>query len=229
MYIDDISYIKKETFEEKLKRLEDVPKLRYYEELGLSKEDMDRIDMFHLYHGLRFDSINKLESILQNKIILCGNKVSRTLKSYDGNTKYIYIDNYEDNCNMGEYISVMPYDYDNIEFDIFIRENIFFTLKGSIDAYKTLFLKYDDYCKLKESNIKTSNLYSYAREEYLVKDSISFDDVISIGIDSKKFIGDFNKTTDQIINLMKYYNIDIPLIDFDSNKEIYSSGKVKAR
>ena len=207
-------------YNDKFAEYENMPLKTYIESIGLSKEYASRLDVM-LYHGIRFDAINRLESIFQTGSILCGNRVNRSFKSYDGTTKYLNIslDN-DENCNMGKYISVMPYE-DGLEFDTFIRQNIFFAIKGTIDAYKTIHLSYDDYCKLRQSKKNYNNLYSYAFDEYFVKSEIHLDDVLYIGIDSCYYLGDYDKTVSNVKELMKVYEITIPFIDIHTNNELF--------
>lgn len=205
---------------------ENIPLQIYAEYNGLTNEDIIRFGI-NLYHGIRFDSINRLESIFQNGNILCGNKINLSFKSYDGSTKYLYINsNSYENCNMGKYVSVMPYE-NSMEFNVFIRENIFLVIKGTINALKPIYLSYNDYSDLINSGLKYNNLYSYASSEYLVKDEISLDDVLFIGIDSRYYNGDYNKIVNDVIKLMKVYEISIPFIDIQNNNELYSFNKGK--
>ena len=195
----------------------------YADSLGLSKEEIEKLGL-NLYHGIRFDSIKKLESIFKTGSILCGRKINQSFESYDGTTKYLYVDSFDsENCNMGKYISVMPY-INDLEFDTFVRENLFFAIKGSIDAFETIHLSYDEYCEIKEKD-KNNNLYSYAHNEYFVKDEISLNDVLYIGIDSKYYNGDYNKTVNDVIELIKAYKIDIPFVDIQKREEIFCYNK----
>lgn len=207
-------------YNEKIAEYEKIPLKTYIDFIGLSKDDSSRLDIM-LYHGIRFDAINRLESIFQTGSILCGNRVSSSFKSYDGTTKNLYIcsDSYE-NCNMGKYISVMPYE-DDLEFDTFVRQNIFFAIKGTIEAYKTIHLSYDDYYELRQSNMNYKNLYSYAFDEYLVKDEIPLDDVLYVGIDSRYYFGDYDKTIGNVKELMRAYEITIPFMDIRTNNELF--------
>jgi len=176
-----------------------------------------------LYHGIRFDAINRLESIFKTGFILPGNKINDKFISYDGTTKYLYINiDSDENCNRGKYVSVMPYE-DDLEFDVFIRKNIFFAIKGSIKAHKTKYISYDEYCEQKNKN-ESGIYYSYAHHEYFVENGISLDDIVYIGIDPISFQGDYKKTVDEIIKLINFYKINIPLIDENTNSEIYRLG-----
>ena len=107
-------------YHDKFSEYEKIPLKTYMDSIGISTEFASRLGIM-LYHGIRFDAINRLESIFRTGSILCGNRVSSSYKSYDGTTKYLYINSDSDeNCNMGKYISVMPYEED-LEFDTFIR------------------------------------------------------------------------------------------------------------
>lgn len=170
--------------ENKYLEYEKIPLQTYAEYMGLTDDDIIRLGI-NLYHGIRFDSINRLESIFKNGNILCGSKINSSFKSYDGSTKYLYNNsNSEENCNMGKYVSVMQYE-NSMEFNVFVRENLFLVIKGTVKALKPIYLSYNDYSDLRNSGLKYNNLYSYASSEYLVKDGISLDDVVFIGIDSR--------------------------------------------
>lgn len=204
----------------RFKDYEKIPLQTYLESIGLSKDDVSRTGIM-LYHGIRFDVINRLESIFQEGSILCGNRVNSSYKSYDGSTKHLYIDtNSDENCNMGKYISVMPY-VEGVEFDTFIKSNIFLAIKSTIEAYKTIHLSYDDYIGLRKSGMNYKNLYSYAFNEYFIKNEISLDDVLYIGIDSRYYLGEYEKTVRDIKKLMEVYKIRVPLVDIQTYKELF--------
>ena len=206
---------------------ENTPLHTYSEILKLSNDEIENRNI-NLYHGIRFNEINVLESIFQSGYILSSCKIKPSFKSYDGSVKYLYNYDYDKNCNMGKYVSVLPYS-DNIEFSIFVRQNIFLALKGTIKAYKTIHLSYEDYCDLRQSNYICKNLYSYSKNEYFVKDQISFDDILFIGIDSKYYKGDYNKTISDVMMLMSFYNIQIPFIDINGNIKIYDRNDEKIK
>ena len=202
--------MRRETRDPNTKRL-------FFETLGLSNEQIEKYGIC-LYHGLRFDAINRLESIFQTGSILPGKKINREFTSYDGTEKYLYInDDSDENCNMGKYVSVMP-EEDDLEFRVFVREHLFFVIKGSIEAIQTTHVSYDEYCEIKD---KSDKYYSYAFNEYFVPEGISLKDVVYIGIDSRCFREDYEKTIKDIINLMKVYRIEIPFKDFSINEEIF--------
>ena len=194
-------------------------KSTFSDSLGLSDDVIER-RCICLYHGIRFDAINRLESIFQTGYILPSNKVKRDFVSYDGTVKYLYISNDSDeNCNMGTYVSVMPYE-DDLEFKLFVRETLFFAIKGTIKAFETTHVSYDEYYDKKNKD-ECDDYYSYAFNEYFVENDISLDDVIYIGIDSSYFNGNYDKIVEDVINLINVYEIDIPLVDERTNSEIY--------
>ena len=211
----------------KIVKYEESQLQTYADVIGLPDEEILKQGKY-LYHGIRIDAINTLESIFQDGNILCGNRINSNFISYDGSTKQILIDyNNEQNCNMGKYISVMP-ECDDVEFDAFVRENLFFAIKGTVRALKTKYLPYTEYCDLRKNNIN-DDLYSYACNEYLVKDKISLDDVVFIGIDSCYYNGDYNNTVKSVIDLMNVYKIEIPFIDIKTNKELFKLNETNER
>ena len=211
-----------EGLDDKINRLEELEPSRYTDIIGNSEKDAIR---YPLYHGLRFNPIDKLESILISGYIYPGNKVPNKFSSYDGTIHYLsgfYNDN--ENCNKGEYISLIPFYWDDIEFDTFIRSSIYLALRGDVNAIKTIYLKYEDYIKLRNSKRRTINLYSYAYNEYLAKDSISLDNLLYIGIDSRYFNIpglDVNEVIAKVIELIDAYDIRVPFYDLGTCSKIY--------
>jgi len=225
---------------EKIDNYEQEEQLTFRELYHLNENVYKRpeIDVFsyyaYLYHGIRYTPLTTIESIFQDKEIRCGKKVKKELISYDNTCKSIIIGDFgSENCNKGEYVSVTPYEELDIsspsiesrEFSIFIRENPFFIIKGYIEARETFNISYDEYIILRKSRVKTKNLYSCAHSEYLVKDYISLDDVVAIGIDYRFLSKNNNYLIAAIINLMKIYQIQIPFIDIYSNKIIFELRK----
>ena len=192
-------------------------KRTFSEKYRLSAERIEKYG-FNLYHGIRFDDINRLESILQTGAILPSSKIKDSFVSFDGTVKdlYIWCDS-DENCNRGKFVSVMP-DEDDLEFRVFVREHIFFAIKGSIKAYETTHVSYDEYCEIKD---KSEDYYSYAFNEYFVPEGVSLDDVLYIGIDSRFYSGDYEKTVEDVINLLKVYKKSIPFKDVHDNNELF--------
>ena len=182
----ELSYgIKGENLDDKIDRLDKLESHKYSDIIG--DRDIDAIK-FPLYHGLRFNPVDKLESIFKSGFIYPGKRVPTSFESMDGTTHTLpgYYED-EENCNRGEYISLMPFSFEDIEFDTFISSSIYLALRGDIDAKKTFYLKYEDYIKLRNSKRKTNNLYSYAYLEYLAKNDISLDNLLYVGINSRGF------------------------------------------
>ena len=219
-----MAYFSNEEIDFKIDEYEKTPMKTYFEAYSLDSNDERYIKRFSLYHGLRDDYLAKLESIFQSKFILCGKKVPTHFISYDGTEKRISIDyNDIDNCNQGDYISVMPYEpgddnFSELLFNAFIKERLFLVLKGNLPAMQTFYLDYSQYCRIvrqrEEKQLK--KLYSYGLGEYMVKDAISIDNILAVGINSRFFVGDYDSTVEQVINLLKHYEINIPFLDFYS-------------
>lgn len=91
-------------------------------------------DTQFLYHGIRFDdNFEKLEKIFKDKKILCGKKAGM----YFG---------YDDNCNEGEYISLLEKeDSDELEYKTFIEENISLIISPECDAIKCIYVPWDEW------------------------------------------------------------------------------------
>ena len=219
----ELSYgIPNESLEDKIIRLEELEPSKYTDIIGNEDEDANR---FPLYHGLGFHPLDKLESILIHKFIYPGKMIPTEFESMDGTIHYLpehYYD--EENVHKGEYIGLLPFSWDDIEFDTFIRPSIYFALRGDIKAEKTFYLKFDDYIKLRRSKRRTTNLYSYAYNDYLASDPISIDNLLYIGIDSKRFNipgMDVNEVIARVIELMEYYQVDVPFYDLGTTKKIF--------
>jgi len=158
-----------------------------------------------LYHGIRFQRyLEKLENIFKTKKILAG-------KYNDGYYPY------EDNCNMGEYVSLLKWlGSDSIEYDTFINSNISLIVNPYCNAIETKYVNYETWDKIKNQKLK--NIYSYMRGECLCKDFIPLDMVKAIGIPYRKWKSEgkieyTDRLLDDISNLMKQYDIKIPIVD----------------
>lgn len=78
------------------------------------------------YHGIRFQGyLEKLESIFKVRKILAG----KYIKEYSF---------YDDNCNMGEYVSLLKWlGYESIEYEIIIGSNISLIITPFCNAIET--------------------------------------------------------------------------------------------
>lgn len=213
----DVAIEKDMDIERKIVQLEEEPMITFQEEHGITEEMcLYEQDKF-LYHGIRLgNQLEILEKILRDKKILAG-------KYIDG---YYH---YDDNCNDGEYISLINYS-DSLEFETFIRNNICFVINPLIEAYKTKYLQCDEWDYMKKNNLPVKNRYSYARYEYQVKDQIPLEQVRAIGISGRyllyiKLTQGYEKADrykQQIIDLLEKYSIELPIVDIDCyNTEVY--------
>lgn len=156
-----------------------------------------------LYHGIRFQNhLEKLENIFKERKIYAG----KYLKNY-----YYYTDN----CNKGEYVSLLEQTKDNhLAYETFIEENISLLITKAVDAIRTKYVRFDEWLKYKQSK----KYYSYMQGECFVKDYIDISYVKAIGFPYQKFIylyGELN--TNKLLNdleiLMNKYNINLPIVD----------------
>lgn len=208
------------------KKLNDKIKLLESQEQQYYMLGINHPEWYPLFHSLRFQPLEKLESILQTGYILPGKLVNQNFTSYTGNIISISLQNDDtENANHGDFISVMPYAPDLLEFDIFIKENLFLVLRGDIHARKTFYLNYNEYEQIMNSGIKLKNLYSYANEEYFVDKPISVDQIIKLGLFSNRINMSSEKINlfiSQTIDILKQYNAKFDFEDF-SNRKIYYS------
>lgn len=150
-----------------------------------------------LYHGIRNpNSLKKLESIFKDKCIKCG----KNIEGYS---------NYSDNCNMGEYVSLLRYSED-IGFEVFIKENISLIISDDIEYKETTYLPFYEWEKKKDSGC-----YSYLNGELFGKD-IPISKVVGIGLPYSNLKGmniDVDRLYLDIKLLMDKYEISLPIVD----------------
>lgn len=211
-----------------IKKLEKITQKTFKEENNWINDEPNLLlrDCF-LYHAIRhYNQLERLENIFKDGKILAGKYLTPEFKY-----------NYSDNCNDDEYVSLLEFDYDyTMNYDIFIRNNITFVINHDCNAIKTTYISYDLWKYIKDNNIPVKNRYSYAIGEYQVKDYIPLELVCAIGIPYHNLQN--NKGTiyaeeykETIINLMKQYNIKLPIVDTSSyhNDIIYTPIKEKKR
>jgi len=174
-----------------------------------------------LFHSLRFQPLEKLESIIQTGFIYPGSQVVRKFLSYDGTIKNIQLYNYDDNCNLGKYISLMPYEEDSMEFAGLIKPYLFLEFKRHISVFKPIYLSYSDYNLLMNSNINTNLIYSYSLYELMTNKPISFDFINNIGVYSNYYDGNISSLISSVKSIMDYYNLTIPFYDYSMEEVIY--------
>ncbi len=180
---------------------------------------------YFLYHGIRYqDYLEVLENIFKSKAILAGK----------------YVDNcysYEDNCNEGEYISLLEineYEYNDM-YEVFIKPNITLVISPFCEAYNTIYVPYNEWEEIKQSDRKFKNRFSYAKNEYQVKDKISLEEVVSVGVPynyliSQNKISFANQLLEDTIKLMNEYNLDLPIVDTSNkNRILYVPELVESR
>lgn len=179
-----------------------------------------------LYHGIRFQNyLEKLEKIFEKRAILASK----------------YIDNcfsYEDNCNDGEYVSLLeiddPWEYDAM-YEAFIRTNITLVVSPFCEAYNTIFVSFHEWEEIRNSGRTFKNRFSYGKNEYQVKDYVPIDQVVAIGVPflyltcnrSEEYA---KKLLEDVIMLMHKYELDLPVIDTSNyNKTLYVPELEEAR
>ena len=164
-----------------------------------------------LYHGIRFDdSLKKLESIFMSQKILASKYIPNSFS-------------YSDNANKGEYVSLLAFKDNGLEYNIFIESNISLLVSPLIEAYLSKYVNYDTWEKIQ--NIETKNLYSYMNGEYMCKDNIPFEMVKAIGVpyeyytllNGKEYADD---KLNRVKKLMNKYSINLPIVDTSSYNAI---------
>ena len=198
-----------------LKKLELEEERRFLDINPVIPEDETFINPYnHLYHGVRFDDEHILfESILRD----------RKIKSANQTELYWRADC--ENCNEGEYVSLIHYtgeDHD-IEFKTFIEENVAFIISSKLNPLKCKYLPYDEWGEISKKLPKTKHRYSYARGEYQYPDSISFDYVKGILYPLKyyNYVNGYFKTKEDLEYirhlLIRYGFKDLPILDPTDN------------
>lgn len=212
--------LSQDIFDEDIKKYESTP-IEYFKPETNDIDDLLYVRNF-LYHGLRFQKhLEKLESIFKDKAILAGNY----------HDKYY---SYNDNCNEGEYISLTSFKEGySLSYQTFIMINISLIISPECNAIKTIYLKYEDWEKVKDT--KTNNRYSYAMDEYQVKEKIPLELVKGIGLPANH-LREINREylidiyLNDILDLMEKYNIDLPIVDTSyNNRPIYTPKHYKSK
>lgn len=177
----------------------------------------------NLYHGVRFDEDHeRFEQILIDEEIRCGNLTKGYYRAGG------------DNCNEGEYISLINYSgerYD-IEFQTFVEENVAFIISPLLDPVKCKYLPFEEWDKIKSKLPMTRQRYSYARNEFQHKERISFDYVIGVLYPFQYYAHKkgYTKTREdfnRVKNLLRehgysYLPILDPTDDFEDLKKLYA-------
>lgn len=196
--------------EDSLKQLELEDEYRFLDiRCSIDQNPDIRSAYAHLYHGVRMDPDHKIfESILRDHKIKCSNKTD------------LYYRNGSDNCNEGEYVSLIHFEYEHEpEFQTFIEENVSFIISPRLNPVKCKYLPFEEWEKIKEKLPKTKHRYSYAKNEYQYPDYISFDYVVGILYPLRyyNYVNGFYKTQEDfahIKELLKEYGLDyLPILD----------------
>ena len=196
---------------DQLKQLELEQEFRFLDiHYGL-EENINKINPYnYLYHGVRFDRSHKLfESILRDQKISCANRNN------------LYYKNCIDNCNEGNFVSLLDYskEDDKVEFQTFIEKNVAFIISPKLNPLECKYLPYEEWKKIKKKLPKTKHRYSYLRHEYQYPDYIPLSYVIGILYPLKYFLqmDGYSKTMDDFAYiqelLIKYGFSNLPLLD----------------
>lgn len=161
----------------------------------------------YLYHGIRNQKyLEILEEIFKTRKILAG----KYIKNYH---------NYSDNCNKGEYVSLLKYSKDNyIAYQVFIEENISLLVTPTINAIETKYIDFNTWDTINQQKLSLKNLYSYMIGECLVKDYIDFSYIKAIGFPYRYLVNiKGQEYTENLLNdlylLMHRYDITLSIVD----------------
>ena len=161
----------------------------------------------YLYHGIRNQKYLEIfEEIFKTRKILAG----KYIKNYH---------NYSDNCNKGEYVSLLKYSKDNyIAYQAFIEENISLLVTPAINAIETKYIDYSTWDTISKQKLSLKNLYSYMIGECLVKDYVDFSYIKAIGFPYKYLMTiKGQEYTENLLNdlylLMHRYDITLSIVD----------------
>ena len=201
-----------------IRELENTPQTttNQFNEYSLN-EDIPFIYQYdYLYHGIRNQKrLEILEEIFKTRKILAGKYI---------NNYY----NYSDNCNKGEYVSLLKYNKANhIAYQTFIEENISLLITPAIDATHTKYIDFNTWDIINKQKLSLKNLYSYMIGECLVKDYIDFSYIKAIGFPYQYLVNTKGAYyTKNLLNdlylLMEKYNIVLSIVDTSKyNHPIY--------
>ena len=209
-----------------IKKLEELPITttnQNHEYDDYEPESFDFISEY-LYHGIRFQTyLERLENIFKEGKIVVG--------KYLPNYRF-----YDDNCNKGEYVSLLKLLGDNkLEYETFILENnVSLLISPTCNAIETKYVSYGTWFDLQSKEYELKHLYSYMRGECMCKDYVSIDFVKAIGIPYQRLVlynkKEFaDKLLEDIQTLMKQYNINLPIVDVSRYNKILTGDNTKTR
>ena len=164
-----------------------------------------------------FISWNQLEII--GNILKSGILAGKYVESYSS---------YSDNCNNGEYVSLLEKKIENdLEFSTFIEHNLSLVISPFCEAYKTIYVPYDVWEEINKNYHDLKNRYSYARNEYQIKDKVPVDMIEAIGLPFKHLMNSnqleqAEKYKKEIIDMIESYKLELSIVDTSNyNKYIY--------
>lgn len=205
------SMLEKLPAQDPLKKLEGEEEIRFLDlHNGFDVNTNIRNPYCYLYHGIRFDSDHEIfESILCDRKILCSNKVKSHWRCYS------------DNCNEGEYISLIDYSEEgyDLEFKTFIEENVSFIISPKLNPLKCKYLPFEEWEEIRKKLPKTKHRYSYQKNEYQYPDHIPFDYVVGIlyPLSYYNHTKGFRNTKEDFIyikRLLRKYDLEhLPILD----------------
>lgn len=168
-----------------------------------------------LYHGIRNQIyLEKLENIFKEKKILAGKYIKNYYK-------------YSDNCNKGEYVSLLKTQNTSIlAFQTFIEENISLLITPLCNATETKYVSFYTWEKIKNLNLK--QIYSYMPGECMCKDYIPLEYVKAIGVPYTQLMRTrgknyADKLLEDIVLLMDEYDISLPIVEPGNGNKILVS------
>lgn len=161
----------------------------------------------YLYHGIRFQKyLEKLENIFKEKKILAG----KYIKNYH---------HYSDNCNKGEYVSLLKYTRKTqLEYELLVLSNISLLITPLCNAVETKYVNFQTWRNLQKEQYQLKHLYSYMQGEYLCKDFVPIEMVKAIGFPYQLLrLRGKAEYADNLIKdiktLMEKYDIYLPIVD----------------
>lgn len=168
----------------------------------------------YLYHGIRAQNqLEILENILNNGIL-----AGKHIKDYN---------NYNENCNNGEYVSLLDKISDNnLEYETFIEPNISLVVSPLCGAYKTIYVNFELWEFINTHYPDTKNRYSYAFNEYQIRDKVPVELIEAIGIPYQLLLNTDRLEETKIlkraiIDILDCQRINIPIVDTsDYNKRL---------
>ena len=209
-----------------IRKLEELPVTKTNQNHEYDDYEPESFDFIseYLYHGIRFQNyLEKLENIFKEGKILAG--------KYLPNYRF-----YDDNCNKGEYVSLLKLQGDNkLEYEVFILENNVSLLISPIcNAIETKCVSYNTWFDLQTKKYELKHLYSYMRGECMCKDSVSIDFIKAIGIPYQRLIlynkKEFaDKLLEDIQSLMKQYDIHLPIVDVSRYNILLNKDNLKTK